>query len=508
VTRPATPTASTPEPLLDLQRLVAGIRWRRRTWTGLALLCMIIGALTTVILPAGSTASSRIYVVHEDDESGSTEALVETDIALFETTKVAADALERLGDPQRPEAFLGAFSVEVVAGNVLEVTVSGRDDAEAVARGQALAEAFIADHVRRTDESAAAEARALLDRRAEAERDLEALNGRIATTASQVGGAEQATQLEALYAQRSSLTSQIQELGQRAEEASIGAPRVAAGTQIVDAPRTTSRSPLMEAAVNAAIGLVLGLGLGMGLAAVATVVQDRPVLRRDIAAHLGASVILQLPEPRRGLARLWWQRNPAKERKRVAAALVRAVRGAPGPVSLLEVGCPSTVAALATDIAEELALERPVVVVDDLPGRHVVRLDGEPEGSITLVDGAEKGADDRVSSQEHRIGVGSVGPGTAWMDLRRLGTEALLVVRAGTASAAWLHTVARQLADAAIPVIGVVLVHPDPRDRTDGTLWDGLHTALRGRAAARELAQRGDDAGVRTNGALDAVEVS
>jgi hypothetical protein len=54
----------------------------------------------------------------------------------------------------------------------------------------------------------------------------------------------------------------------------------------------------------------------------------------------------------------------------------------------------------------------------------------------------------------------------------------------------------------------VVLVHPDPRDRTDGTLWDGLHTALRGRAAARELAQRGDDAGVRTNGALDAVEVS
>jgi hypothetical protein len=26
----------------------------------------------------------------------------------------------------------------------------------------------------------------------------------------------------------------------------------------------------------------------------------------------------------------------------------------------------------------------------------------------------------------------------------------------------------------------VVLIDPDPRDRTDGTLWDGLHTALRG----------------------------
>jgi hypothetical protein len=56
----------------------------------------------------------------------------------------------------------------------------------------------------------------------------------------------------------------------------------------------------------------------------------------------------------------------------------------------------------------------------------------------------------------------------------------VLVVRAGHGSAAWLHTVARQLADQRIAVIGVVLIDPDPRDHTDGTLWDGLHTALRG----------------------------
>ena len=39
---------------------------------------------------------------------------------------------------------------------------------------------------------------------------------------------------------------------------------------------------------------------------------------------------------------------------------------------------------------------------------------------------------------------------------------------------------ARQLADQRIAVVGVVLIDPDPRDRTDGTLWDGLHIALRG----------------------------
>lgn len=71
-------------------------------------------------------------------------------------------------------------------------------------------------------------------------------------------------------------------------------------------------------------------------------------------------------------------------------------------------------------------------------------------------------------------------PGAAWTDLQYLGTRTVLVVRAGHGSAAWLHTVARQLADLGIAVIGVVVIDPDPRDRTDGTLWDGAHTALRG----------------------------
>lgn len=86
------------------------------------------------------------------------------------------------------------------------------------------------------------------------------------------------------------------------------------------------------------------------------------------------------------------------------------------------------------------------------------------------------------SHDERRFGVGSVAPGTAWTDLQYLGTRTVLVVRAGHGNAAWLHTVARQLADQQIAVLGVVLIDPDPRDRTDGTLWDGLQTALRGRS--------------------------
>jgi hypothetical protein len=134
-------------------------------------------------------------------------------------------------------------------------------------------------------------------------------------------------------------------------------------------------------------------------------------------------------------------------------------------------------------MAAGLSDRRPVTLVVDVPGRAA----GVPgagagvevrEGTTFPPSGGT--GDRRV------LGVASLEPATAWTDLRRLGPEALLVVRAGRASTSWLHTVARQLADLDILVVGVVVVHPDPRDRSDGTLWDGLHLALRGRATSTD----------------------
>lgn len=164
-------------------------------------------------------------------------------------------------------------------------------------------------------------------------------------------------------------------------------------------------------------------------------------------------------------------------RERLTATLTRTTGDLAEPVSLLELGCARSTSVIALDLARAMAAQGPVTVVDGLPG---AQLEGRKKpGDPTVVSG-ERAA--TLSPQERRIGVGSVAPGTAWTDLRHLGTQTVLVVRAGHGSAAWLHTVARQLADQRIPVIGVVLIDPDPRDRTDGTLWDGLHTALRGRA--------------------------
>ncbi|RSN19025.1 exopolysaccharide biosynthesis protein [Streptomyces sp. WAC 05977] len=459
------------EPLIDLQRLVVSVRRRRRLWLATALAGLIAGGLVATFLPSPPTAVAKILVVHADDSPSDSGTLMETDVAVLQTTKIAGDALKKLNSTQPPEEFLKDYTGLGVTNNVLQVTVKGKDNADAVARAQALSDAFIAEYVARNQAGAAAEQKALLDQRNQAQTELAGIQNDI--VAEEAKRNPNPAQLERLYSRRAELTSKISDYDGRAQEAGIGTPKVGAGTQIVDAPRILPKSLLKSAGTAAGIGLVLGLLAGLVLAAIGSVVKDRPVLRREISRHLGASVIAQLPKPPR-----WFRKRRALEqRERVATTLIRTIREEDGTVSLLDLGARATTAALAADIANELAEQGPVALVDELPKAGLRAL--AAGGKIRVLD-----RDEPKIPGERRIGVGSIEPGTAWTDLEHLGAEAILVVRAGQANTEWLHTVARQLAERRIPIVGVVLVDPDPRDHTDGTLWDGLHTALRGRAAA------------------------
>lgn len=464
--------ASDAAPLLDLQTLVVAVRRRRRLWCSMALLGLLIGAAVAVLLPPPPTAVTEVLVAHQEDQPNDPGTLIRTDVALLHTTRIADKALQALKSPESPEDFMAEYQGIGLTNNVLQITATGDSDAEASARAKALADAFVADHVARLKEAANAEANALLDQGNRLRNELAQVNKAIGNGPSANDSSASAT-LESLYARRATLTSQIADFGQRAEEARVGTPQLIAGTQIVDAPHAVRHSLPKAAATDAAIGLVLGLVLGLAVAAIGTVVADRPVLRREIAANLGASVIAELPGRS---ATLWRRRRIRAARERLTVSLARTVRNSAEPVSLLELGCARGTSQIALDLAGTLAAEGPVVIVDGLPGLKLANRRPKP-GDPTVV-GSDRAA--AVSHQERRLGVGSVAPGTAWTDLQYLGTQTVLVVRAGHGSAAWLHTVARQLADQRIPVIGVVLIDPDPRDRTDGTLWDGLHTALRG----------------------------
>ncbi|MEO3763745.1 Wzz/FepE/Etk N-terminal domain-containing protein [Streptomyces sp. B8F3] len=464
-----------PAPLLDLHALVVAVRRRRRLWGALALLGLLAGAASAVLLPPPPTAVTTVLVAHKQDQPTDPGTLIRTDVALLQTTRIAEKALGTLGSAARPEDFMQDYRGAGLTNNLLRIDVTGDSDADAVARAEALADAFVADHVRRLREAANAEAKTLLDERDKLRDQLAEVNEEIGEQPAQ-SAPETSAAMESLFARRAELTSRIDDFDQRAAEAHIGTPQLVAGTQIVDAARAVRHSPLRSAATNAGIGLVLGLVLGLALAAVGSVVADRPVLRREIAANLGASVIAELPRTRRRPLSRWERRRTRAARARLTTTLSRTVRGSAEPVSLLELGCARSAIAIALDVARALAEEGPVVIVDGLPRGQLAARSPRP-GDPPVVGGERAGA---APPEERRIGVGSVAPGTAWTDLRHLGARSVLVVRAGHGSAAWLHTVARQLADLHIPVIGVVLIDPDPGDRTDGTLWDGRQTALRG----------------------------
>ncbi|MGW4073332.1 Wzz/FepE/Etk N-terminal domain-containing protein [Streptomyces asiaticus] len=488
MTTSTTPERSAAAPLFDLHALVVAVRRRRRLWSSMALLGLLAGVAMAVLLPPPPTAVTKVLVAHQEDQPNDTGTLIRTDVALLGTTRIADKALKSLNSPEKPEDFLGNYRGTGLTNNLLQIEVTADSDAEAVARAKALADAFVADHVRRMRETAKAESKALLDQRDRVRRELAEVNKAIGGR-SPDSDPEASASTESLFARRAELNSRIADFDQRAAEARTGTPRIIAGTQIVDAPRAVRHSLPRTAATNAAIGLVLGLVLGLAVAAVGTVVADRPVLRREIAANLGASVIAELPH-RSG--RPWRRRRIRTARTRLTASLARTVRGSAEPVSLLELGCARGTSVIALDLARALAADGPVAIVDGLPGPQLTRRRPKP-GDPTVISGERAAA---MSHQERRIGVGSVAPGTVWTDLHYLGTQTVLVVRAGHASAAWLHTVARQLADQRIPVIGVVLIDPDPRDRTDGTLWDGLHIALRGHG--ERLARRQGTGQLRT----------
>ncbi|MFE2140148.1 hypothetical protein ACFW9X_44495, partial [Streptomyces sp. NPDC059466] len=296
-----------------------------------------------------------LRVAPQQSQPNDPGTLIRTDVGLLQTTRIAGTALRSLKSPDKPEDFMRDYTAVGLTNNLLQITVTGDSDADAVARAKALADAFVADHVRRIEDAANAEAKALLDQRDRMQGELAQVNKAIGDGSSQSGpkasanlesrggprGAQARARtpktpppprggsvsppqgggrpppptrlaggggggrarappppppnLESLFASRAELTSRITDFSQRAAEARIGTPQLVAGTQVVDAPRAMRHSLPKAAATNAAIGLVLGLVLGLAVAAVGTVVADRPVLRRDIAANLGASVVAELP---------------------------------------------------------------------------------------------------------------------------------------------------------------------------------------------------------------------
>lgn len=193
MTTSTTSESSTATPLLDLHALVVSVRRRRRLWCTMALLGFLIGAAVAVLMPPPPSAMTKVLVAHAEDQPNDTGTLIRTDVALLQTTRIADMALKSLKSSEKPGDFMKDYRGTGLTNNLLQIDVTGDSDAQAVARAKALADAFVADHVKRMQDIAQAESKALLDQRDRTRDELATVNKEISdrsTALRHEGGGE------------------------------------------------------------------------------------------------------------------------------------------------------------------------------------------------------------------------------------------------------------------------------------------------------------------------------
>ncbi|MYS51988.1 polysaccharide biosynthesis protein, partial [Streptomyces sp. SID6013] len=166
-------------------------------------------------------AVAKVLVAHKEDQPNDTGTLIRTDVELLATTRIAEQALRSLDSRESPEDFMEDYRGTGLTNNLLRIDVTGDSDAQAVARAKALADAFVADHVRRMRQSAEAEAESLLDQRDRMRKELAEVNEAIGDR-SPDDDPKASASIESLYARRAELDSRIAEFDQRAAEARTG----------------------------------------------------------------------------------------------------------------------------------------------------------------------------------------------------------------------------------------------------------------------------------------------
>ena len=203
-------------------------------------------------MPPPPTAVARCWSCTRQDQPTDGGTLIRTDVALMGTTRIAASPAARVLRASRRTSCEDYQGIGLT-NNLLELMRRGTTTPKRVAGAQALAKVFIADHVRRIQAAADAEAKALLDQRDQMQTELDQVNGRSGTSAHP-GEAERPRRprnLESLFARRAELTSLITDFDPARRRGRTSAPRLIAGTQIVDAPRAAAALPAQTAATNA-----------------------------------------------------------------------------------------------------------------------------------------------------------------------------------------------------------------------------------------------------------------
>ena len=320
----------------------------RRRWLRFALpavLGLLLAGAFLAVNPAMPTASATLMLTH--DPNADPNSANATDISLLTTRTLAQHTIDALGLSMTPDQLLSTVTpVSTGSAEVLQLTMTGPDNAEAARRLDAFSKAYL----KFRGDQLGAQADILI---AGYENRITELGTKVAAATAQIEqlstqGQSQSDTLSDAVTNRSQLNSQISDLQQQVQEAKVQRASVVAASKVIDPAAPVHVSHIKRPALTLFSGLIGGLALGLVVVVLQALLSDRLWLRLEVASALDTRVPLSV----RRIAPLSWFWRPLDflppvkrlrtarwaERQRMADAFVQAIPG-PGRRQALALLC-------------------------------------------------------------------------------------------------------------------------------------------------------------------------
>ena len=468
----------------------------RRRWFVCAL-SAILGLLLAVgflVVFHPHRAKATLALVHA--EGADPSLAMSTDVGLLRSQAVAAKTIARLGLSMTPDGLLNSVMVEQVSTDLLSITIAAPTDEEAVRRLTTLTSIYLGFRGEQLSMQSDVYVAAMQQRVQKLDDERTALSRRV-DQLSNASGSE-AGKLSETIAQRAFVQSQIDDLHQSIEDASLRNSSVVAASRVIDPAAVEPGGGKRRMVLVLVSGLIGGAAVGCGIVLFLAITSDRLRRRSDIADAVDAPVRVSVRRIAPISKRWLWvphmstlDGGRADDRHRLAHALEMELP-VPRERGRLAVAC--------IDNADEVIFAVADAAIDlATDGHSVALLDLTTQGSLNIklmsrlaASAAQPtllrphvipelaGAEDlRVVGQEQQktpalelydavLVLANLDPSvgadhlTAWTD------RVIFVATSGRSSAERLRTAADLVRTAGLDLRFVVLLHAEPTDDSTG----------------------------------------
>jgi hypothetical protein len=445
---------------------------------------MLLGAALHLIVPAKFTAVTKLFLAEP-----TTQAMSD-DIGLLQTRNVAERADATLHSGGGSELNPSSYKGSAISPSILEIQLRAASPAQAVAKSNALAPAFLAVRSEVLNQQTQVLVTQMQAQITALKNEIQQLSGQIdASPVNPVGS--QATHVADLRTQRSNDTGQLIQLQTQVQTALNTEASVNQGSRILDPPAYVAASKKKVVIKDGISGLIAGLAFGLMLAILGELLSDRVRRRADVAAALATPVELSvghLPRPRwlAGPRMRHALKHPSAPLRLVQHRLRDHLDSTPiAGLSLVEIGAAKPAALALTLLARSLASEgKRVILFDAAYGRPLATLLGKRGGSdrpgavgtdepgvalfVAPEDPAQIAWMDCPEDADVLLTLATVDPAMGAEHISTSVSDVIVMVRAGAASAVHIDAIGQLLRQALIGVRSTVLINADPDDHSSG----------------------------------------